>query len=52
VADVICQSLRIEGTAVPRKLARLYLISDILHNSVSRFVPSSTHVLVLMHHAL
>ena len=34
VADVICQSLQIESTAVPRKLARLYLISDILHNSV------------------
>lgn len=34
VADIICQSLKIEGTAVPRKLARLYLISDILHNSV------------------
>ena len=35
VAEIICQSLKIEGTAVPRKLARLYLISDILHNSVS-----------------
>lgn len=35
VCDIICQSLVLEATPVPRKLARLHLISDILHNSVS-----------------
>lgn len=35
VSDVICQSMMLEATPVPRKLARLHLISDILHNSVS-----------------
>lgn len=37
VADVVCKSLMVEATAVPRKIARLHLISDILHNSVSTF---------------
>lgn len=35
VADIVCQSLQIEETPIPRKIARLYLVSDILHNSVS-----------------
>ncbi|OCF31376.1 U2-associated protein SR140 [Kwoniella heveanensis BCC8398] len=35
VAEVVCQSLRIDATPVPRKMARLHLISDILHNSAS-----------------
>ncbi|KAK8843431.1 hypothetical protein IAR55_007088 [Kwoniella newhampshirensis] len=35
VAEVVCQSLRIDATPVPRKVARLHLISDILHNSAS-----------------
>ena len=34
VAELVCQSLKIDGTPVPRKLARLHLVSDILHNSV------------------
>ncbi len=34
VAEVVCRSLRLDGTAVPRKIARLHLVSDILHNSV------------------
>jgi hypothetical protein len=34
VADVIATSLKLDKTPVPRKLARLHLISDILHNSV------------------
>ena len=34
VAEIVCQSLRLDGTPVPRKLARLHLVSDILHNSV------------------
>jgi U2-associated protein SR140 len=33
VADIIVASLLVEGTPVPRKVARLYLICDILHNS-------------------
>jgi U2-associated protein SR140 len=33
VADIIVGSLLVEGTPVPRKIARLYLICDILHNS-------------------
>lgn len=35
VADIICQSLKIGTTPIPRKIARLHLVSDILHNSVS-----------------
>jgi hypothetical protein len=30
VADIVCQSLQIEETPIPRKIARLYLVSDIL----------------------
>ena len=37
VSDLICQSLRIDSTPVPRKMARLHLISDILHNSVRTY---------------
>jgi U2-associated protein SR140 len=33
VADVIIASLLVEGTPVPRKVSRLHLICDILHNS-------------------
>ncbi|WVQ75421.1 hypothetical protein IAR50_005044 [Cryptococcus sp. DSM 104548] len=35
IAETIVQSLIIPSTPVPRKLARLHLISDILHNSAS-----------------
>ncbi|WVR09161.1 hypothetical protein IAU60_006223 [Kwoniella sp. DSM 27419] len=35
VAEVVCQSLKLDATPVPRKMARLHLISDILHNSAS-----------------
>lgn len=35
VAEIVCQSLKLDNTPVPRKLARLHLVSDILHNSVS-----------------
>lgn len=33
VAEIVCQSLKLDGTPVPRKMARLHLVSDILHNS-------------------
>lgn len=33
VVDVLTQSLLIPSTPVPRKLARLYVMSDLLHNS-------------------
>ncbi|KAI0785670.1 hypothetical protein C8Q75DRAFT_775888 [Abortiporus biennis] len=35
VADIIVSSLLVDGTAVPRKVARLHLICDILHNSAA-----------------
>nr|XP_018259054.1 U2-associated protein SR140 [Kwoniella dejecticola CBS 10117]OBR81212.1 U2-associated protein SR140 [Kwoniella dejecticola CBS 10117] len=35
VAEIVCQSVRLDATPVPRKMARLHLISDILHNSAS-----------------
>jgi len=35
VADIIIASLLVDGTAVPRKVARLHLICDILHNSAA-----------------
>ncbi|CAD6887306.1 unnamed protein product [Tilletia laevis] len=35
VVDVLCQSLLIPSTPIPRKIARLYVVSDILHNSAS-----------------
>jgi hypothetical protein len=38
IAEVIIRSLMVDGTPVPRKLARLHLVSDILHNSVSCLV--------------
>lgn len=34
VIDIICQSLCLVDTPGPKKIARLHLISDILHNSV------------------
>lgn len=40
VADIIVASLLVDGTAVPRKVARLHLICDILHNSAAP-VPSA-----------
>ena len=40
MADIIVSSLLVEGTAVPRKVARLHLICDILHNSAAA-VPSA-----------
>ncbi|GAA94621.1 uncharacterized protein L969DRAFT_94591 [Mixia osmundae IAM 14324] len=33
VAEIICRSLMIDETPIPRKLSRLHLVSDILHNS-------------------
>ncbi|EJD02812.1 uncharacterized protein FOMMEDRAFT_107807 [Fomitiporia mediterranea MF3/22] len=33
VSDIIVSSLLVDGTPVPRKVARLHLICDILHNS-------------------
>lgn len=35
IADLLVCSLTIDTTPVPRKLARLYLVSDILHNSAA-----------------
>lgn len=35
VVDIIVASLLVDGTPVPRKMARLYLICDILHNSAA-----------------
>ena len=35
IADIIIASLLVDGTAVPRKVARLHLICDILHNSAA-----------------
>ena len=40
MVDVIVASLLVDGTAVPRKVARLHLICDILHNSAAS-VPSA-----------
>ncbi|KAJ7091166.1 hypothetical protein C8R44DRAFT_719846 [Mycena epipterygia] len=40
VAEIIVASLLVDGTAVPRKVARLHLICDILHNSAAS-VPSA-----------
>ncbi|KAF4620432.1 hypothetical protein D9613_000399 [Agrocybe pediades] len=40
VADIIVSSLLVDSTAVPRKVARLHLICDILHNSAAS-VPSA-----------
>jgi U2-associated protein SR140 len=40
VADIIVASLLVDGTPVPRKVARLHLICDILHNSAAT-VPSA-----------
>jgi U2-associated protein SR140 len=40
VAEIIIASLLVEGTPVPRKVARLHLICDILHNSAAS-VPSA-----------
>ncbi|KAH8551881.1 U2-associated SR140 protein [Umbelopsis sp. PMI_123] len=33
VIDIVCKSLVSEETPLPQKIARLYLVSDILHNS-------------------
>lgn len=35
VSDIIVASLVVDGTPVPRKISRLYLICDILHNSAA-----------------
>ncbi|KAG6903084.1 hypothetical protein C0995_006271 [Termitomyces sp. Mi166 len=40
VADIIVASLLVDSTAVPRKVARLHLVCDILHNSAAA-VPSA-----------
>ncbi|KAJ3529257.1 hypothetical protein NMY22_g9066 [Coprinellus aureogranulatus] len=40
VADIIVASLLVDSTPVPRKVARLHLICDILHNSAAT-VPSA-----------
>lgn len=33
VADILVASLTVDMTPIPRKMARLYVVSDILHNS-------------------
>ncbi|CAG8597345.1 6030_t:CDS:10 [Paraglomus occultum] len=33
IVDIICKTLMIRETPIPTKVARLYLVSDILHNS-------------------
>lgn len=33
IAQLLCESLKLPATPVPRKIARLHAISDILHNS-------------------
>ncbi|CAG8449278.1 10371_t:CDS:10 [Ambispora leptoticha] len=33
IVDIICKTLTLKETPVPTKVARLYLVSDILHNS-------------------
>lgn len=40
VSDIIISSLLVDSTPVPRKIARLHLICDILHNSAAA-VPSA-----------
>ncbi|KAL5485377.1 hypothetical protein ACEPAI_8019 [Sanghuangporus weigelae] len=40
VSDIIVASLLVDGTPVPRKVARLHLICDILHNSAAA-IPSA-----------
>jgi U2-associated protein SR140 len=40
VSEIIVASLLVDGTAVPRKVARLHLICDILHNSAAS-IPSA-----------
>lgn len=40
MADIVVSSLLVDGTPVPRKVARLHLICDILHNSAAS-VPSA-----------
>ncbi|KAF8844644.1 hypothetical protein BDN67DRAFT_962567 [Paxillus ammoniavirescens] len=40
VSDIIVSSLLVDSTPVPRKIARLHLICDILHNSAAA-VPSA-----------
>lgn len=40
MSDIIVASLLVDGTPVPRKVARLHLICDILHNSAAS-VPSA-----------
>ncbi|EJD52558.1 hypothetical protein AURDEDRAFT_82199 [Auricularia subglabra TFB-10046 SS5] len=35
IADIIVSALLVDSTAVPRKVARLFLICDILHNSAA-----------------
>ncbi|KAJ7497522.1 hypothetical protein FB451DRAFT_1211768 [Mycena latifolia] len=40
VAEIIVASLLVDGTPVPRKVSRLHLICDILHNSAAS-VPSA-----------
>lgn len=32
ISDCIAESLSIVSTAIPKKIARMYLISDVLHN--------------------
>jgi hypothetical protein len=32
VVDILCQSLLAPGVPLPQRVARLYLISDVLHN--------------------
>ena len=43
IIQIIVESLTLKKTAVPTKLARLYLVSDILHNSSARVPNASSY---------
>lgn len=51
IADLLVCSLTIDTTPVPRKLARLHLVSDILHNSAAS-VPNAWVYRSLFEHKL
>ena len=40
IVECICESLSIAETPLSKKIARLYLISDILHNCSVKGVPN------------
>lgn len=41
IVECIAESLSIQSTPLPKKIARLYLISDILHNCSAKIANSS-----------